>query len=102
LAWPLKETRTLQQRVSPRNQQYTPAADLLRKPGLNVEVAANGWGNLTIAEPRKNRSTRAAGVSSATAGSVPTCCIPASIGHWAPMVRPPGWQAKKLEALRSQ
>jgi peptide/nickel transport system substrate-binding protein len=30
---------------------------------------------LAVAEPRKSRSTRAAGMSSAQAGSAPTCCI---------------------------
>jgi peptide/nickel transport system substrate-binding protein len=37
----------------PITQQYTPTADLLRKPGLTVEVTASDWGNLTIRRAAK-------------------------------------------------
>ena len=37
----------------PITQQYTPAAHRLRKLGLNVEVAVNGWANLTTRRASK-------------------------------------------------
>jgi peptide/nickel transport system substrate-binding protein len=55
------------------HSQALVGADLLRKLGLNVEIAASDWGNLTIRRAPKRPITRAGGMFSARAGSAPTC-----------------------------
>ena len=51
------------------------AADLLRKLGLNVEVAASDWGNLTIRRASKKPIDEGGWNVFGTSGSAPTCCI---------------------------
>jgi peptide/nickel transport system substrate-binding protein len=47
-------------------------ADVLKKLGLNVELQAMDWGTLVTRRAKRTRLTRAAGTSSAPAGSAPT------------------------------
>jgi peptide/nickel transport system substrate-binding protein len=62
-------------------------ADLLKKLGLNVELAASDWAIWSSAGRRKSRSTKAAGTSSVPGGSVPTNSIQHSIRRCGRMAR---------------
>ena len=51
------------------------SADLLKRLGLNIEIAASDWGYLVIRRASKKPLPRPAGTSSELAGPSPTCSI---------------------------
>jgi peptide/nickel transport system substrate-binding protein len=64
--------------------------ELLKKLGLNVELASSDWGSLVIRRASKNRSRKVVGAFSAPAGPVSRRSILPAICRWRRMVVRPG------------